>query len=109
MKILNELRMEDLTPEQNYHIKLIETIIFLIKVTNETFTEIVNLAMNGEFNEIDFEAGEDVKFQLAYFRNCKDQNVQLLLKLLDDTQEKINWLVNVNNATEDEFGVEVEF
>ena len=83
--------METITPEQQYRIKLIESIQYLMKSTDETFTELINLAMVGEFSEIDteFEEGESVKFDIAYFRNCKDQNVQVLIKQLDDTNERI--------------------
>jgi len=96
--------METITPEQQYRIKLIESIQYLMKSADETFTELINLAMVGEFSEIDteFEEGESVKFDIAYFRNCKDQNVQVLIKQLDDTNERIRWLVNVNNIKEED-------
>ena len=56
--------METITPEQQYRIKLIESIQYLMKSADETFTELINLAMVGEFSEIDteFEEGESVKF-----------------------------------------------
>jgi len=101
--------METITPEQQYRIKLIESIQYLMKSTDETFTELINLAMIGEFNEIDteFEEGESVKFDIAYFRNCKDQNVQVLIKQLDDTNERIRWLVNVNGVRDEELDTKV--
>ena len=101
--------MEELTPEQSYRTKLIEAIIYLDKVATETFTEIVNLAMIGEFSEIEFEEGEEIKFQLAHFRNYKDQNVQVLINHLDETNVKINWLINVNDVKEDEFLIDVKY
>lgn len=101
--------MEELTPEQSYRTKLIEAIIYLDKVATETFTEIVNLEMIGEFSEIEFEEGEEIKFQLAHFRNCKDQNVQVLINHLDETKAKISWLINVNDVTEDEFLIDVKY
>ena len=101
--------METLTHEQNYRINIIETTIFLLKSRDETFTKIVNLALAGEFSDFDCPEGEEIDFQLAYFRNCEDQNVQLLLKHLDETQAKIDWLVNVNDVREGELEIEVEY
>ena len=102
--------MEELSPEQNYRFALIESINQLIKSRNEFELRIVNLAMSGEFAEIDalFEVGDVIPADIDYFEHCKDINIQSLLKLYHQTNDLIHTLVNVNNIMEAELDVEVE-
>jgi hypothetical protein len=102
--------MEELSPEQNYRFTLIEAVNQLIKSRNEFDVRIVNLAMSGEFAEIDalFEVGDVIPADMGYFEHCKDINVQELLKLYNQTNDLIHTLVNVNNIKEEELDLEVE-
>jgi tRNA U34 5-carboxymethylaminomethyl modifying GTPase MnmE/TrmE len=102
--------MEELTPEQNYRFALIEAVNQLIEARNDLQVKIVNLAMSGEFSEINdiFEVGDEIPVDLEYFKNIKDINVNALLKMYYDIDHLVNHLCNINNIDEEELDVEVE-
>lgn len=97
--------MEVLTPEQNYRFTVIEAIDSLNQTKNELFTKMVNIAMAGEYS--DFE-GDEMPADISYFKNCEDQNVQAMIKQLQNIQDTINYLMNVNNIQDDELGIKIE-
>jgi tRNA U34 5-carboxymethylaminomethyl modifying GTPase MnmE/TrmE len=102
--------MEELTPEQNYRFTLIEAINQLIEARNDLQVKIINLAMAGEFSEINdnFEVGDEIPLDIEYFKNIKDINVQALLKMYHEIDHLINHLFNINKIGEEELDIEVE-
>ena len=102
--------MEELTPELNYRFTIIEAINFMNQTKNELFLKLVNIAMNGEFidsNSI-FEVGDEINVDASYFKNCKDDNIHGLLRLLSVTNETIDYLLERNDIDENELGIKVE-
>lgn len=102
--------MEELTPAQNYRFALIEAINQLIDNRNDIEERMINLAMAGEFAEINdmFEEGDTIPADVEYFKNCKDINVQQLLKLYCTVDDMVPFFMNVNNIREEELDMEVE-
>ena len=74
------------------------------------FTQIVNLAMANELNEIDitFEIGEAFYFDKKHFESMKDKNVQLLLNTLEVFENTIESFININAINDEELNEFVE-
>lgn len=83
-------------------------IILVVKNLIETreiiFSQIINLAMNGEMKEIDnvFEIGETYNFTLKHFDNTKDINVKKLVNLCKKTEQTIFTIMDLNGINENE-------
>lgn len=78
--------------------KLLVAIQDLIISRNNTFDSIVNLAMSGEMKHLAdaIEIGDKYTFTLNHFRTIQDKNVQILLQICDNLDDKINYLINHN-------------
>lgn len=100
--------MDELTPEMNYRFTIIEAIDFLNQTKKELFTKLVNTAMAGEYNDSDFDEGDEITFDISHFQNCKDNNVQTLIKQLKAIQNSVDSLKNDNNIQDDELGIKIE-
>ena len=70
----------------------------LIICRNNTFDKIVNIAMSGEMHHLAdaIDVGDKYTFRLNHFRTVEDKNVQILLQICDDLDDKINYLINHN-------------
>ncbi|GEM_PF-3779511 len=99
--------MEELTPEMNYRFTIIESIDFLYQTKNELFIKLVNIAMAGEYSEANFGEGDEMPADISYFKNCKDQNVQTMIKHIQIIQNTINYLMYINKIQDDELGITV--
>lgn len=86
------------TKENSYRNKLIEAVNYLSDCEGEIFTKMLNVAMSGEFKEIDevFEEGDIYEFDIEQFRNSKDLNVEKLVALHDHINETIESIINLN-------------
>lgn len=86
------------TKGNSYRNKLIEAINYLSDCEGEIFTKMLNVAMSGEFKEIDevFEEGDIYEFDIEQFRNSKDINVEKLVALHDHMNETIESIANLN-------------
>ena len=70
----------------------------IAKARELVFTAMVNVAMSGEYKDLDekFEEDEEVLFDTAYFRNCEDLNIQKLLALVDTLEKTYDTMLNIN-------------
>ena len=66
-----------------YKERIIETLYVLSDAREKTFMQIINLAMEGEMNDIHnaFEVGDHFVFELSHFDNMADTNVRKLAEL----------------------------
>lgn len=87
-----------------YREKIILAYRALIKMHNKLTDRIINVAMLGEFAEVNavFQVGDAYNFDLEQFRGTNDVNLNLLLKLFDDLEDIMNSLANINGITEEE-------
>ncbi|WP_312420758.1 hypothetical protein [Epilithonimonas sp.] len=78
--------------------KVYLTVQDLIISRNNTFDNIVNLAMSGEMNHLAdaIDVGDKYTFTLNHFRTVEDKNVQILLQICDNLDDQIKYLVNHN-------------
>lgn len=87
-----------------YREKIILTYRHLQEVHEELLTRIINVAMTGEYAEVNqlFESGDQFRFDKEMFRDTKDQNVKKLLAFHDELEELMNSLANINAIKEEE-------
>ncbi|MBA4301710.1 MAG: hypothetical protein C0433_16645 [Cyclobacterium sp.] len=59
----------------------------------------INVAMNGEYQEIDkvFADGDVFSFGLSHFANCKDFNLKLLHELIQKLESTYASILNLNS------------
>ncbi len=102
--------MEERSEAQSYRFALIKAIISLKRQYSEISIRIVNIAMNGEYSDINamMEIGDEIPSDLDYFKNCKDGNVQCLLKQIEQLEVTYSFLMNVNNISEEELDIVFE-
>ena len=88
----------------DYRNKILLSYVALAKAHDALTDRIINVAMLGEFAEVNqvFREGDSFEFNLEMFRDSKDQNLQLLFDLFDRLEETMNSLVNINGITEEE-------
>lgn len=88
----------------NYRQFLIQSVIELQTMREVLFTQIVNLAMANELNEIDstFEIGDAFYFDKKHFESMKDKNVELLLNTLKTVENTIESFININAINDEE-------
>jgi len=81
-----------------YSISLTDTVWELIKIQENIYNCIFEVAMAGELAEWNstIEIGDTIKFSLDIFQACSDSNVQLLIKLLKDVEQAADSLMNIN-------------
>jgi hypothetical protein len=96
-------------PNNEYRDKLIEAVNCLNQMQFDLFTPLVNIAMFGEFSQINemFDTGDSVNFDDEMFKNCKDQNVQLLHKLLKEIKSTTESITNINAIQLSELNEEI--
>jgi hypothetical protein len=88
----------------SYKENIITTINNLIEVREIIFSQIVNLAMSGEFSNLEdaFDQGDMYSFSLKHFETIKDVNVQKIIKLCQTTEESIFTIMDINKISENE-------
>jgi len=81
-----------------YRTSVIESLQLLENVRNQVFTQIVNIAANGEMKEVldIFEDGDYYTFDIDQFEDSKDINVQKLLNLCKNIEVVYDSIQNVN-------------
>ncbi|WP_028296276.1 hypothetical protein [Olivibacter sitiensis] len=89
---------------KTYREHLIRAVVEFDKFMRELDLHIINLAMSGEFSEVNalFEEGDVMRLDIADFEDIADQNVQKLIKvfrLLHDVNSSIR---NINAISSDE-------
>lgn len=92
-------------PEQDpYRQGLISAYQSLEQSWHELFTQAVNLAMKGEWKEVDehMEAGETLTFRLPDLAAVEDSNVYEIVRVLYTLEEAKESIANVNNLTDSE-------
>ena len=94
----------------NYRNFLIDSINSLEKAEQETFTNLLNIADNGEYSNIldAFDKGEVYEFNIKYFENTDDQNLKSLVYLYKEIATIKHRLINLNVIKEDELDFEIE-
>lgn len=87
-----------------YRKELITTCKALMVADREIFTAALNLAMSGEFKEVNesFEIGDSFEFEWGYFENCADVNLAKLLETHHSISATLESLININNIKEEE-------
>jgi Ser-tRNA(Ala) deacylase AlaX len=103
------LKMEELTPELNYRFTIIEAINFLKQTRKELLVKLTNVAMSGEWNDVDsvFDEGDEIDFDSSYFKDCKDDNINALYRLIKVNDEIIDYLIERNNIQDNELGIRI--
>lgn len=93
-----------------YRNTLLKAIINLDSFLEDLNLDIVNLAMNGEFAEVDelFEEGDVVRLNLGDFVDADDQNIQKLVHVFYVISEIKNTLLNTNAIADEEIRIAIE-
>ncbi|WP_291094655.1 hypothetical protein [Empedobacter sp. UBA6745] len=94
----------------NYRNFLIDSINSLEKAEQETFTNLLNIADNGEYSNIldAFDKGDVYEFNIKHFEDTDDQNLQSLVYLYKEIATIKHHLINLNSIKEDELDFEIE-
>lgn len=84
--------------------KIVEVIRNLIETRDIIFTQIINLAMDGEMNHLKdaFDVGDVYSFSLKHFEDVEDINVKKLVKLCKNVEETIFTIMDLNGISENE-------
>ena len=84
---------------ESYKNAIREVCVTLSKSRNEIFTSMINVAMNGEYQEIDeaFSDGDIFSFELSHFADCKDVNLKLLHELIQKLESTYSSILNINS------------
>lgn len=87
-----------------YRNRVIESLILLGKMRDVLFTQIVNIASDGEMKEIlnVFEEGDYYTFEMDQFENSSDINIEKLMALCRELELAFNFIQNVNAVADDE-------
>lgn len=90
--------------DENYKDTLKEAVRTLVNSTFKIFESMVNVETQGELKDwtATVPAGEVHQFDFDIFKNSKDVNVQLLVKVLENIGDTIKSLVNINALEMDE-------
>ncbi|GAB1449115.1 hypothetical protein MASR2M44_21380 [Bacteroidota bacterium] len=91
-------------PNNTYRERLIQAVNGLKEIQIEAFGHLVSVAMEGEFSDLNerFEIGEEVKFDLEMFADCKDQNVKILYDAVVELSLAYEKIMNINGIKESE-------
>lgn len=89
---------------KTYRDYLIKIVAGFDKFLEELDLYIINLAMSGEFSDVDalFEEGDRMRFNIADFENINDQNVQKLIALFDFLYDINASIRNINAISTEE-------
>lgn len=84
--------------ENKYRENLIDTVRTLENTLDELHSNIINLAMAGEFSDFDSQCqvGETMTFSREDFRNVDDQNLKMCFELFDKIEQSYTSIINVN-------------
>jgi len=87
-----------------YRNSVIESLQLLENVRNQVFTQIVNIAANGEMKEVldVFEEGDYYTFDIDQFEDSTDVNIQKLFHLCKNIEGIYDSLLNVNAVGDEE-------
>lgn len=88
----------------NYRNRVIESLHMLEDVRNQIFTQVVNLASDGEMKEVMnvFEDGDYFTFEMSQFEDMKDLNINKLMLLCKDIEKVFDSIQNVNAVRDEE-------
>jgi hypothetical protein len=88
----------------SYRKQLIESVNELQNIREEIFSQILNLSMLREMNDVDkaFDVGEVYDFDIKHFEDSKDVNVIELLKAFKSIEKAIGTLINLNVISDEE-------
>jgi hypothetical protein len=83
---------------ENYKNAVAEACQRLAEARNKIFSAMVNVAMNGEYQDLDesFDIGATFCFEKDHFKDCDDINLAKLYELIDKIDEVYGSLVNLN-------------
>lgn len=89
----------------DYKEALTESCMAIATARQEIFSALINVAMCGEYAEIDdlFDIGETVLFDTTYFQHCQDSNLKKLLELVYTLEQTHDTLTNINGLNDCEF------
>ncbi len=87
-----------------YRNRVIESLVLLSEIRNQLFTQIVNIASDGEMKEIlnVFKEGDYYTFEIDQFENSSDVNIVRLMALCKEIEEAYNSIQNVNAVADEE-------
>jgi hypothetical protein len=87
-----------------YRNTVIESLQLLGEIRNQLFTQIVNIASDGELKEIlnVFEEGDYYDFEMDQFENSSDVNIIKLMQLCKDIELAFDSIQNVNAVGDEE-------
>jgi len=87
-----------------YRNRVIESLQLLEIIRNQLFTQIVNIASDGEFKEIldVFKEGDFYDFEMDQFENSSDINIVKLMQLCKDIELAFDCIQNVNAVGDEE-------
>ncbi len=89
----------------DYKEALAESCMAIATARQEIFSALINVAMSGEYAEIDdiFEVGETVLFDTTYFQHSQDSNLKKLLELVYHLEQTHDTLTNINGLGNSEY------
>ena len=87
-----------------YRNRVIESLQLLGEIRNQLFTQIVNIASDGELKEIldVFEEGDYYDFEMDQFENSSDVNILKLMQLCKNIEMAFDSIQNVNAVGDEE-------
>lgn len=87
-----------------YRNRVIETLVLLGEIRNQLFTQIVNIASDGEMKEIlnVFKEGDYYTFEMDQFENSSDANIVRLMALCKEIEVTFDSIQNVNAVADEE-------
>lgn len=87
-----------------YRNRVIESLQLLGEIRNQLFTQIVNIASDGELKEIldAFEEGDYYDFEMDQFENSSDVNIIKLMQLCKNIEMAFDSIQNVNAVGDEE-------
>lgn len=87
-----------------YRNRVIESLQLLGEIRNQLFTQIVNIASDGELKEVldVFEEGDYYDFEMDQFENSSDVNIVKLMQLCKDIETAFDSIQNVNAVGDEE-------
>lgn len=90
-----------------YRNRVIESLLLLGEIRNQLFTQIVNIASDGELKEVldVFEEGDYYTFDMDQFENSSDANIVMLMQLCKDIEVAYDSIQNVNAVGDEEIFV----
>ena len=87
-----------------YRDKIIMSYKLLLNLHEKLMERIINVAMTGEYEDINkmFQEGDSFQFNIEQFKDTKDVNLNKLVAFYEQLEELMNSLANINKLTEEE-------